>query len=896
MVTRQEQLKEGRRILKATTPERVYSLNDLSPKNYLNINYTYWLLNALRPFDCVESKYYKLILSPILADYENYDNSHGDSDSLKRIIEESGYEEKIKINEDKAYSWSQLSFLLADLYIYLSKESLNRLGLKDEIQKQTITKVRQEVFRRNAPERFKLICDIYNKNLSQGEFSGNFFNWFCSKLQESITNGNASEDTNTNDQENKKNNYNFICSHLVTAQNAPKWEKWPDLREHVTENEGINIPEITMFLKTQMGIHYEIEHIELLLRDAKLIFRAEHLNLIDRELVVWESLFDQINNALDAAQFEHNSFIKKVNLDAIKLEKTFGAKLKSAAIKVGIKLGVGAIYAAIKKITKPASSAIEEVKNTVIDTAKTVGKKVIGEGGTKIVEDVISDPETVKDVKELVSGSLNLDDVKTIFSEKGLSNFFIKQVVKSGIDIPEEYKISEEAIDQLKGIENSIGLRSFLNKRLSVLRQASVDVVDVTPDVDFQFILDYVYYQTLMGFKVGLGTYEDEEVNEGKYHQSGELLQQQDVVKTKLGKTQQVKDETKDENTDKFIKLEGTQLVRKARNMLEKSFEQQFSDTLQKIAVDPKYKSYLSGEGFMSLRRRIELQLWAEWIENFVDTLRNELIKNTSKKSYYQKLKSWIKGHVMKPSKSRSIDNVDEFITNYQQTSQLRDSLIEYEQITDQQYPDRDRKELKEKIAPNSSSDPYTSTMVQMLCKMEIEERDSFLNQQRVVLEEAKQKDSKVNLKQIMSENLSIYLSVKLTLEGSVTGFQVSNFLKVANRMVELAGEEKEYIQKSYKDEISEKKEDSTAYLYHRWLTEHKPDNLTLNKFLNIDNLGSKKQLYDYLYKNNYFKYSPFLDLKTSFAGLPENEQFVPEEDEQEKMKAKERDFLLIDR
>ncbi|HEY9296318.1 MAG TPA: hypothetical protein VIQ31_08100, partial [Phormidium sp.] len=329
-----------------------------------------------------------------------------------------------------------------------------------------------------------------------------------------------------------------------------------------------------------------------------------------------------------------------------------------------------------------------------------------------------------------------------------------------------------------------------------------------------------------MGFKVGLGTYEDKEVNEEKYHQSGELLQQQDVVRTKpkLGKTKQVKDETTDENTDNFIRLEGTQLVRKARHMLEKSFEQQFSYTLQNIRINPKYDIYLSDEGFMSLRRRIELQLWAEWLENFVDTLRNELTKNTSKKSYYQNLKSWIKSHVMQSSKSSPIDNVDDFITNYQQTSQLNDYLTKYYEETQTPYPERDREKFKQENAPKSYSNPKTSNMVKMLCKMEIEERESFLNQQRVVLEEAKQNDSNVKLKQIMSENLSIYLSVKLTLEGSVTGFEVSNFLKVANRMVELAGEEKEYIQKSYKDEISEKKEDSTAYLYHRWLTEHKPE------------------------------------------------------------------------
>lgn len=896
MTTRQERIQKGRQILKQTNSDRVYSLNDLSPDNYLGINYTYWLFNILRPFDCVDEKYYNMILLPILNDYAGKDDAGDDINDIyvdddncwqdgcqiKNLITKNVDSYNLYTNKNNVRIWNDISSLKAELYIDLYTEALNDLNLDSAIKEKIQKEINTETFHSNAPERFKLLCDMYRG--SDRYKSKSFFIWFYDKLEHLIT--------TKNDGEKKQ-----ILDKLLVLKNANnELKKWNDLSSHLLNPnaDGSHVTEITMFLKTQMGVHYNMEHIEMLLQDAKLVFRAEHLNLIDRELLTWQSLFDQINNALDAAQFEHKSFVQKVNLDSIKLEKTFGSKLKTAAMKVGIKLGVGGISYVIGKITSPASPAIKEVTNTAVDTVKKLVEKItkeaeemIGKEGKKIVFDAISDKETLKDFKNLVPMLSQLENIKDIFTEKGLTDFLIKHSVQIGMDIPAEYKISQEAMDELKGIESSIELRSFLNNRLNVLRQASIDVVDVTPDVDFQMILDYVYYQTLMGFKVGLGTYNENAGNEAIFDKHNHLIQQQDSIKTKLPTTKNVK------------KLEGINLVRKARNMLEKAFEQKFAYTLKEITINPKYKDYLSGEGFLSLRRRIELQLWAEWIQNFVDICQKELVQGASEKTYYQKTKEWIKGFLGKQGGSnKSQPSVDEFITNYRKASDLRDNYTSNMEFDPDYAKELYNKEKEQ--AHGLYSDPLTSNMVKMLCKMDRKERNIFLEQQNLFLKNAAQTPAhkNISMKDIMSDNLSKYLSVRTVLGGKIKGFRVENFQKVIDRMVKLADAEKIYIDKIYKiDQNALQKSilDSTVSIYYRWLETHTSENLALNNLLDVQSLSDKQTLYKHLYKNKYFTYSPFLDLENIFPGqiklvLNNNQEYY-----QKLNKVKERDFLLFD-
>jgi hypothetical protein len=580
MVTIIERLQQGRKLLKEATPERVYSFNDLSSKSYLGINYTYWLLNFLRPATQINSKYLDTVLTPILEDYDTYENTinPGHNSDIEQRIGDA----ILRLEPVSPPIIEQLKDLLGSLALYLylkplppeapaenkklqPQEDNTDINTDNENYHTLITRI-------SAQQAFQLICDNYNKATLRNR---TFPQWFSDNLIAMQTQTQALPPGYTYYKKYNENVYNHLIEEFsntllqepvsINGSNPEERWNWQKLK-----TESINNPEVvTRFLKTQMGIHFSEEDLEMLLRDAKLIFRAEHLNLIDKELLNWEIYYEQVTRALDNALTSFNVMARDVRINGIQLK------------------ALGKYFVASKAFDIAPDFAVNFIS---IAAAGGISLVITGALGAVLVAPAVG--------AGILSFILLKPSLKKILEKKG---YLVQQT-----------QDFSELLD-LKSVDNAKKLNIFYRKLLNDVRQISINFLDVTPDIDFQLILDYVYYQTLMGFKVGLDTtYLDTDLNEFDSTKNyKEPIKQQDE-----------KPISKKHNEP--LRLEKNKLVRKARNMLEKAFEYRFEATLKALRMSPEQKKYLSEENFRALERRFELQMWERLIHSILDTLRNE--------------------------------------------------------------------------------------------------------------------------------------------------------------------------------------------------------------------------------------------------------------------------------
>jgi hypothetical protein len=577
MVTRIKRLQPGRKLLKEVTPERVYSFNDLSSKSYLCINYTYWILNFLRPATQINSKYLDTVLTPILEDYDTYENTinPGHNSDIEQRIGDA----ILRLDPVSPHKIEQLKDLLCSLALYLYLQPLppeapaENKNLQPQEENTDINtdneKYHKLITESSAQQAFQLICDKYNKaTLGNSTFPEWFYNnllemqtkklpdgyRYYPKVEQGVYNPLIEEFRKTL-------NIEDVPSNKSNPEERWNWQK--------LKTESTNNPEVvTRFLKTQMGIHFSEGDLEMLLRDAKLIFRAEHLNLIDKELLNWEILYEQLTRALDNALTSFNVMARAVPVDGIQLKALGKYFVASKAFDIAPDFAVNF-----------ASMATSGGIPLLI--AGPVGVALAAAAGAGILLFILLKP-SLKKILE-----------------------------KNGYLVQQTQDFSE--LLGLESVEDAKGLNNFYRQKINDVRQISIDFVDVTPDIDFQLILDYVYYQTLMGFKVGLDTtYLDTALNEFDSTKNPEIpIKQQD-------------ERPISKKHNEPLRLEKNQLVRKARNMLEKAFEYRFEATLKALRMSPEQKKYLSGENFRALERRFELEMWEMWIHSILDTLQKE--------------------------------------------------------------------------------------------------------------------------------------------------------------------------------------------------------------------------------------------------------------------------------
>ncbi|NEO33549.1 MAG: hypothetical protein F6K36_24610 [Symploca sp. SIO3C6] len=526
MTTRQQRLKQGRNILKQTNPERIYSLKNIGLYDYLGINYTYWLLNLLKPFECIKKDEYDNYWLDILTD-----NNKLTSQQKKKI------ETAISKNSTSEHKviWD-VEEVIDLLFYYLYCQ---------EISDKFINPTNY-----NIPDRFQLICIKHEQLKEQKITINDFLNWFSETADYLL------DTTNILDNPIKPGEAYFpegVRSDLkkklsFTVRTLKKAAQEPVNKDVTSLIKDDEISEITMFLNTQMGNHFQEEDLEALLRDTKLLFRAEHLNLINRELLPWEVLFEYLGSAFEIAFKQFNFIIKDINSDDLKIKPELFLKDPIFWQKV-----------AIYSLSTAAAIGV---------TAATGGLAVI------TLATVVTVASTTKKIK----------------------TFLLHGAKKVGLLQKKKVDFSQSELNRLSGVKNTAEFRLLLIDKISELWQQAVDVVDITPDIDLGLILDYVYYQTLRGLKVGLKTTYDE--NQGNPEALGT---QQDIYPMHNEKR----------------KLEKNNLVRKARNMLEKAFEYRFENLLNGLRMIPELRDYTSPLGYNSLMRRFELQLWEGWLRVF---------------------------------------------------------------------------------------------------------------------------------------------------------------------------------------------------------------------------------------------------------------------------------------
>ncbi len=297
---------------------------------------------------------------------------------------------------------------------------------------------------------------------------------------------------------------------------------------------------------TQLG--YDDEDVAQLLQDIKLLFRADHLVLILETLIPWEHLLGVMGEAFETAYLRFNELVDKIDKDRDK-RRTVVIALVSSAIAGGL---TALIVSGVGLVPALAVAALG------------VGAGVV----------------------------------------KGVSG----KAITTGLSWIEE-KIVDK-LGKLPKLEESADPRVVRSRLIGVvkdIRREALNVTDVTADQDLFMILDYVYYQTRNGYKVGLNT-----------QRAGitKLGEQQDLERTKSYQLWEKIDKPEQSYDVAYpsVTLAHTQLVRKARNMIEKAFEYQLDLFLEQIALPKELEQYTYGKTYERLATLLELYLWCSWI------------------------------------------------------------------------------------------------------------------------------------------------------------------------------------------------------------------------------------------------------------------------------------------
>ena len=604
METRIQRILKARQILKQTTPERVYSLNDLGTSTYLSINYSYWLLNILIPFICLDDSYQQF-LGYVLYDYQCTEDSI-ETEKANAIISKA--EEIINSNQTKTH-WDHLDGLIQGLcrFLYLK----NPLQYDPETAKKIQAEnklINDIIFQLEIPDVFKLICNKYEDD--KENIAGNFLSWFNAKARlfvgEELPDGfivpqpkesldfiekelsSSTQKLNWQDLKAAINSIESIPEKDDSQQTSspedtgpkddseepkPETQK-PETQKSETQKSEYQKPEyqkVTMFLKTQMGISFVQEDIEELLQHSKLLFRPEHLNLIDKELLNWEILFEFLSDALNAAIANFNKLAESADLLKYKLDKSFLRKIRNIITSEFIRSVFSATLGRLVSI---------------LLVMPTIGISSLGVGT----------------IGSAISNGLPILLTK---ANKRFSDTTLYQYLDQ-----DKKDITQNDIESL-ALDSARAMKFIMRQQLNDIRLISIDLLDVPPDIDFQFILDYVYYQNLMNLKIGLDTtsneYEVSQIENAPYKQ-------------------QDKKENKSKTPDEWKifrqSFTGNKIVREARDMLENAFEYQFEFILKKLTMSPELNKYFSRTWISSITRRIELQMWEMWIHKLLEAIK----------------------------------------------------------------------------------------------------------------------------------------------------------------------------------------------------------------------------------------------------------------------------------